>query len=333
MKHINETPDYLFYKGRELTILDKNMYCFGYYQNNFKIVLGTTHFHLFRVDREHQQYPGRLWLNDKVITFWYYPKNKVKLRNIIFDIENKLRIDIWNDNEWRVEVFEGDDYPRNKFIKLQDYVGSSDIGLCDIDYNMRIQKQKSNKKTYQFESVGQDKEFKNPKELLDFVLVECGDMCYYFEQAKDNYLNQNNIVLAINNPISGNPGFNIERIYYAWILLFRKFQISIIALDFSDLDLEDSDFYGDFLSKINCEMINLLDNKLTKIPNFYPGIERIIIDEDVDYNSYPNFYEYDEDEKSEQSGYFGDIGMIHGTAVATDFDTDFFSIYGTEREF
>ena len=48
--------------------------------------------------------PGRIWLKQKYISFWGYPKTNNELKNIIFDLEKKFRLNIWNNPEWKIEV-------------------------------------------------------------------------------------------------------------------------------------------------------------------------------------------------------------------------------------
>lgn len=81
-------------------------------------------------------YPGRLFLDAKVITFWIYPSNK-ELKQIVEIIEKKKNIQIY-DNDWKIEIYsEGmaykgrKDYHNNyerdrssKIIPIEKYIGS-----------------------------------------------------------------------------------------------------------------------------------------------------------------------------------------------------------------
>jgi hypothetical protein len=49
------------------------------------------------------EYAGRIWLKEKYISFWYYPP-KEKLIQIIKDLEDKLKISILNDPQWKIDI-------------------------------------------------------------------------------------------------------------------------------------------------------------------------------------------------------------------------------------
>jgi len=61
-------------------------------------------------DREVFKYPGRFWLNKKLISFWIYPKTNSELRKIIRSIENAFYdkfnkiIKIWDDLNFLIEI-------------------------------------------------------------------------------------------------------------------------------------------------------------------------------------------------------------------------------------
>jgi len=81
-------------------------------------------------------YPGRLFMEPKVITFWVYPSNK-ELKQIVNIIEEKKNIKIY-DNDWKIEIYrEGmqnkgehnyeNNYQRNlpsEIIPIEKYIGS-----------------------------------------------------------------------------------------------------------------------------------------------------------------------------------------------------------------
>ena len=100
---------------------------FGYRKNTFYLGKGP------HGDRWKLKYPGRIWLDNKIISFWKYPEDNKKLRKIITDIENRLKMNIWNDNEWRMEIIinprEGEQQEwwyesKSKIIPLVDYKSS-----------------------------------------------------------------------------------------------------------------------------------------------------------------------------------------------------------------
>lgn len=80
-------------------------------------------------------YKGRIWLNNKIITFWDYPYDFNELKTILEGLENALlyeqnvEVDILNDPEFTVEVYEenkdeyGDRVMKSKLIPLKQFRG------------------------------------------------------------------------------------------------------------------------------------------------------------------------------------------------------------------
>jgi hypothetical protein len=85
-------------------------YAFGYYNDEFLIDERAQHWMMGTnaqgedLDRKDMKFPGRLWAEPKVISFWVYPTPN-ELRTIANDIKSKTGIDIWND-QWVVEVID-----------------------------------------------------------------------------------------------------------------------------------------------------------------------------------------------------------------------------------
>jgi len=71
--------------------------------------------------------PGRIWLDQKYISFWKYPKSKEDFRRLIVNLEKKLDIQIWNDPNWKVEILHKD----NKYYDPNDV--EWDIKMLPID--------------------------------------------------------------------------------------------------------------------------------------------------------------------------------------------------------
>lgn len=70
--------------------------------------------------RKEFEYPGRIWIKDKIVSFWEYPKNKTELIKILSDVENEFfkmakRPITINPNDWYIEIvdkrLEGDNFP------------------------------------------------------------------------------------------------------------------------------------------------------------------------------------------------------------------------------
>ena len=115
-------------------------------------------------------YPGRLWLNDKIMSFWIYPNEKLFV-SMIKKLEEEMNIKIFN-NGWRLEVVKNknknkneimrkkfnskedeDEYfgdpdtryrwRRSEIIPLDDYVGSEDQPEEDRIMHMMNWKEKA----------------------------------------------------------------------------------------------------------------------------------------------------------------------------------------------
>lgn len=132
-KLLFESPDHITKDGKIIaTFLDKDACSFGYYGNNRLLMSkpGDTHTEILDdTTRSDFQYPGRIWLKTKIISFYDYPETNFKLKQIVKDIERKLNIDIWNDPEFRIDInsdeprFRSDDdilIPLKQFQKSED---------------------------------------------------------------------------------------------------------------------------------------------------------------------------------------------------------------------
>ena len=90
---------------------------------------GKTHAQIKNFSITDKCYPGRVYLEIKIISFWVYP-NDILFKSIINTIEDKLGIKMF-DNGWRIEVIKSE----NGFIKHQfkskndEYYFSRGIGL------------------------------------------------------------------------------------------------------------------------------------------------------------------------------------------------------------
>jgi len=139
---LNESP-------QEINDIEKNINinyklidsrAFGYYNN--KLYIGWNnrclHKHMtqeFGVIRKDFTYPGRLWLDYKVISFWKYPENNNKLNEILNDIEYNINIDIdlyqckkwtpinFQTDNWLIEI-KTDDSEFDTLIPLKEYIKS-----------------------------------------------------------------------------------------------------------------------------------------------------------------------------------------------------------------
>jgi len=83
-------------------------------------------------------YPGRLWINKKLISFWKYPKTKAEFLILLKKIEKAAKIKIIGSG-WKVEVYPGSDEVNNltngaKLISTDTYRGSKDAAGINTDH-------------------------------------------------------------------------------------------------------------------------------------------------------------------------------------------------------
>ena len=99
---------------------------------------GNTHDEINFINKDHKterkklvSYPGRVWLREKIMSFWVFPNEKLFV-SIIKNLEKRLRRKIFK-NGWRIEVVKSDnEIERTKFDPSNDdnlqYYGDHDIG-------------------------------------------------------------------------------------------------------------------------------------------------------------------------------------------------------------
>lgn len=79
--------------------------------------------------REDYDYPGRLWVKTKVISFWKFPPKEV-FPELIKDLEDKLKIKI--DSTWRVNIKREDNYNWEN-IPITNYIGSAKLSQEELN--------------------------------------------------------------------------------------------------------------------------------------------------------------------------------------------------------
>lgn len=145
---IKESPDTVnLPNGDILKFDDPKSYPFGYLGSGLHIGKeGTYHVQEFedeegniKVSRRMFKYPGRIWLEGKIISFWQYPLDKNKLKDIIKELEKQLKIRIYN-NGYKIEIvnelvpeflYNRSEYNTmdSTLIPLEDYTSSKDRNI------------------------------------------------------------------------------------------------------------------------------------------------------------------------------------------------------------
>lgn len=121
-----ETPDVVNSVNHEDTYMwyGDGTYAFGVY--NGKVYVSdesTTHYRIsdkdgkrLHMERTKWKFPGRIWTEQKLISFWVYP-NVEEFKKIIKGLEEALDINIMNDPEYYVEVLVPKSTPDNSKTK------------------------------------------------------------------------------------------------------------------------------------------------------------------------------------------------------------------------
>ena len=72
------------------------------------------------------EYSGRVFVDDKILTFWKYPEDNEKLKEIVKDLEEQCNLDMWND-DWKIEII-----LENENFRNRDYYYTADQELIPI---------------------------------------------------------------------------------------------------------------------------------------------------------------------------------------------------------
>jgi len=149
MKYLKkyESPDNVIDEILDVVLTENSGDGIPFVVDNDKVITGepNTIHAMNKMVEYHMKYPGRLWIKNKLISFWVYPK-KNEFWDIIKKLEKNLDIKIIN-NGWRIEVsyFDGDiidsdvnvgsipyykkliPTTEEKIIPIEDYTGSDDF--------------------------------------------------------------------------------------------------------------------------------------------------------------------------------------------------------------
>jgi len=122
-----ESPDIIYYNGRKYEYSSSGAWAFGYKDGRFYIVGEETHVDMLSgYDRDDFENHGRIWTEQKIISFWKYPQ-KEELKYIIEDIEEHTGEDIWN-NGYSIEVIDSVDNSIDRFLGGTDDWGYTNYG-------------------------------------------------------------------------------------------------------------------------------------------------------------------------------------------------------------
>jgi len=133
LKHF-EDPNFINYNKNMIGwwVGEKNI-AFSYYNGEFEYGEDYTHPQLYTkyLKRTHAenvpikngrgQMSGRLFVNEKIVTFWKFPENNEEMKKLSEDIKKHCDIDIWDD-DWLVEII-NEDY-NWIYIPVKQYMNS-----------------------------------------------------------------------------------------------------------------------------------------------------------------------------------------------------------------
>jgi hypothetical protein len=164
----NESPDF----GDGFAHSDSDAVAFGYIKKNGEIATGRVHYELFDYDKNNKitkywradlVYPGRIWTERKIISFWKYPETYQEMIKVVKDLENNLNIKIIN-NGYRVEIPPSEDPDRlvndsgwrGKLIPLEDYAGGYKDAMSDVEHvaSPMLKKQKDKPSYNKYAEIG-----------------------------------------------------------------------------------------------------------------------------------------------------------------------------------
>jgi hypothetical protein len=142
---LHENADYTNYQDKPLTWEDIEAIGFGYHWTNnyvliddpeddpeearYEMIVFEQDAHNFVDDRKGRigfDYPGRLWVDSKVISFWEHPPQN-KIQKVLEDIEEAvlLKTDYevdFDDSDWVIEVFNKPSDLNSEFVPLSTYL-------------------------------------------------------------------------------------------------------------------------------------------------------------------------------------------------------------------
>lgn len=125
---LKETPDVVKLDGKKLKWDDPDAYAFGIAQDTENFLIGKNLKHMDLIDkggklqyRDGLQYPGRLWVDRKVISFWGKYPDYNKMIDIRDELEDALNISI--DNAWKIDV--PNKFFGSKLISFTEYIASA----------------------------------------------------------------------------------------------------------------------------------------------------------------------------------------------------------------
>jgi hypothetical protein len=156
---LNESPDVVYFNNKKLTSDDNDAISFILYSdNNTEEELqvsspgeghGSLEGYTHKKNNSKRMYDGRLWINSKIISFWFYPPMD-KFKKIIDEFDRYFNIRI--DNSWFIEI--GVDLYNMKsekiIIPITKYNGSKDV--FDREDHLKSPTLKNNKITGNFGS-------------------------------------------------------------------------------------------------------------------------------------------------------------------------------------
>lgn len=144
----------------------------------FNKLIGNLNLYNPAINRSNQEYPGRFWIEDKIISFWIYP-SKEELPKLLKSLNEELYkiygffVDFDN---YKIEInYDKNSSPRNwdntDLIPLRDYNGSQNVNAEEMS-KMHLMPSDEKKKQPQMQAALSDKYKNITNKLGDMTQAE-----------------------------------------------------------------------------------------------------------------------------------------------------------------
>lgn len=225
------------------------------------------------VSRSSYKYPGRMWIKDKIISFWKYPENLKKLKQLITDLEKTRKVKIWN-NGWKIEVPGQQKKTKETELIPVEYFGHKK------DYYQA----KWDKKTYEKQHILSPSEkdpdrkiwqkfIKNkPKNMSTAEYKWLKSKYRYTENINNNNNNKKSIIITEGDPDSLRlPSGERLKFDDSDAIAFMYIKGQIYVSDGRDNNSTHMDVIGNYAKMMNQSWLDLVCQFGSRSNNQYPG--------------------------------------------------------------
>jgi len=180
-------------------------------------------------------YPGRIWSNEKIISFWEFPETKEKLDEIISYINELSSFKI--DDSWQIEVYDGkiqklskwgdnsthDKREEGRLIPISEYKGSNnpDPETYKIHLMKAAEKNKALKDMGAKPKVKNWKEWQKPfegkvHEIADYIVVNDKDVKHRDKLTFPFAITDDYVIVGDESSMHGNRNYYTKNVSVDW---------------------------------------------------------------------------------------------------------------------